>query len=37
MVSVGLHILCGVHEALYKIPKKKGTQLPYYLEYKMSG
>ena len=34
---VSVLILCGLHKALYKIPQKTGTELPYSLEYRMSG
>ena len=34
---MSVHILCGVHKALYKILQKTGTKLPYFLEYGMSG
>ena len=34
---VSAPILCGVHKALCKIPQKSGTELPYSLEYGMSG
>ena len=34
---VSVLIFCGLHKALYKIPQKTGTELPYSLEYEMSG
>ena len=34
---VSVHILCGAYMALYKIPRKTGTELPSSLEYGMSG
>ena len=34
---VSVHILCGAHMALDKIPQKTGTELPCSLEYGMSG
>ena len=30
-------IPCGVHKALHKMEQKTGTELPYSLEYAMSG
>ena len=32
-----VHILCGVHKNLYKIPQKTSTELPYFLDYRRSG
>ena len=34
---MSVYILCGDHKVLYKIPPKTDTELPYSLEYGLSG
>ena len=34
---MSVHILCGAHNALYKIPQEKGSELSYFFRYGVSG